>query len=320
MAEGIFEQIEDRVLAGAFRGLDLTIDFALAKARHYVPVRAIFRRTRMSGKARLGTASAALSADLSPAQVLTAYRRRPLNTARQFERFSQSQPPTHQITVQRIPLGQFRRLHQEDMLHQAFGLLQPGGHEATKGRSSIQRVFRGHANSEIPVARVGDVTIAGDLRLVQGGRLKPVPYLKSTHGVVKVKPPPRSGYEQFSVAEQRIYGGKNHSALLTSKGAYEVKSGRANYTRSGETRVGGRLKASLRSEKPTLSYRSGVHWGYVIAGGGNYPDGTSVTFVARMQEYGSRHNRPHPFLRPALYEARGVLRANVLSSIVRGGS
>ena len=89
--------------------------------------------------------------------------------------------------------------------------------------------------------------------------------------------------------------------LLTARGRYEVKTGRANeLNASGQVQAGGRLRASIKHEGP---YHDGnIVYGYVSAAAYDPGAKTLHNYAADM-EYGSRHNKPHPFLRPALWES-----------------
>lgn len=91
--------------------------------------------------------------------------------------------------------------------------------------------------------------------------------------------------------------------LLTSRGRYEVKSGRGvfrNLSDAGEAStvtVGGRLKASIGAEGVRKTDR-----------------GMEVRVSARVRyakfvEFPTTHNAAQPFLLPALHGARGRLRA-----------
>lgn len=82
---------------------------------------------------------------------------------------------------------------------------------------------------------------------------------------------------------------------LTRQGASEVRSGRARYhsvREGGEATIGGRLRGEIRvvSAKRVGSMATAE----VI----------SPTKYAKYMEFGTRHNRAHPFLRPALEESR----------------
>ncbi len=110
------------------------------------------------------------------------------------------------------------------------------------------------------------------------------------------------------VDASRIRGGGFQSAtlhpLLTSRGRYEVASGRAIHREvlaSGavQVQIGGRLKASIGSE------------GVITQG-----DQTTVKVSARVRyakfvEFPTTHNASQPFLLPALHDNRAKLRSTL---------
>ena len=259
----IVQVIEER----AIQGLNATLEYTLGRAQHHAPVRQIFRHDRRGNS----------------------FKGRQIRTAKQFEAFRSSNPRTRQLTrPSRIPLAQIRRLYQADVLDSGLALLQRG------------RRIRGNAGSEMSVIRVGRVTIAGDLRQVQGGRLVPVAFLKQTRGgKISLLPPPEARGTQTSAGE----------FALSGRGRYEVKTGRATFRRAGTDRIGGSLKHSIHKIGASLTSRSrGKIWGYVRAGNEDVD-------YARHQEFGNIHNRAHPFMRPALYESRGPFRENVVRAL-----
>lgn len=90
--------------------------------------------------------------------------------------------------------------------------------------------------------------------------------------------------------------------LLTSRGRYEVRSGRAIHREvadSGATKVqiGGRLKASIGNE------------GVMNQGEGVVAHVSARVRYAKFVEFPTTHNAAQPFLLPALHGARGRLRS-----------
>lgn len=85
------------------------------------------------------------------------------------------------------------------------------------------------------------------------------------------------------------------TASLTARGRYELKSGRA-VTPEGE--LGGTLRDSIHPEGPFVT--RGEVYGFVSAAAFN-EQGFNY---ALAQEIGTGHNRPQPYLRPALRELR----------------
>lgn len=90
--------------------------------------------------------------------------------------------------------------------------------------------------------------------------------------------------------------------LLSSRGRYEVRSGRAIHREvsagGGVTHVqiGGRLKASIGNE------------GVVVSGNGARARVSARVRYAKYVEFPTTHNAAQPFLLPALHGARGRLR------------
>jgi len=85
------------------------------------------------------------------------------------------------------------------------------------------------------------------------------------------------------------------SSALTARGRYEVKTGRAL---NDEGEIGGKLRDSIHSEGPFVT--RGEVYGFVSAAAFN----DSGFNYAYAQEIGTGHNRPQPFLRPALRELK----------------
>jgi hypothetical protein len=177
----------------------------------------------------------------------------------------------------------------------------------------------GHPNSSIPVFTKGKVQLVGDFRQYAN-----VP--KKRGELVKVQAfAGARGQDLGEIAPQSARG------ALTVAGRYEVRSGRAlygtpgrlgpmmrnldygGYEREATGRIGGRLKAELFIDP--AKYDAGHVWAYVVS-----PTKDPVTGYPypRAQEFGSSHNKPHPFLRPALYESQKTLVANVQRSVKAG--
>lgn len=90
---------------------------------------------------------------------------------------------------------------------------------------------------------------------------------------------------------------------LSARGAYEVKTKRAMFSVNGQNQIGGRLRGEIYTTSPAVSgYRSEV---WVI----------SPTPYAKYQEFGTRHNAAHPFLRPAAAESRRSVVGRVASAV-----
>ena len=119
-------------------------------------------------------------------------------------------------------------------------------------------------------------------------------------------------------AEQasRKAGGPHLATALDRRGAYEVKLALASSSRHnprsarslswGHAYVGGRLRNSIRAIAPQST--GGYTEAWVVAGGDDAP-------YAKYQEFGTRHNAAHPFLRPALAETRGDVISRIATAI-----
>lgn len=173
--------------------------------------------------------------------------------------------------------------------------------------SSVSRL--GHPNALIPVFRTrkpGYTQLAsGDLRRTSGAELSPV----RTDIVF------RQG-SKLKAGKSIVAPGTN---LLTAHGRYEVKSGRANFLSSAgvgerpQMRVGGRLRGEIYIEPAT--YDGKEVWAYIVS-----PTKDPVTGYPynRAMEYGSLHNRAHPFMRPGLHESRDDLTREVGRNVKAG--
>ena len=92
---------------------------------------------------------------------------------------------------------------------------------------------------------------------------------------------------------------------LTSRGASDVRTGRANFGSGSEATVGGRLRGEIFATPAKMTGDRAEAW--VI----------SPTPYAKYMEFGTRHNRAHPFLRPALEESRQDIASAVRDSVAR---
>ena len=87
---------------------------------------------------------------------------------------------------------------------------------------------------------------------------------------------------------------------LTSRGRYELRSGRAAFTRpGGRATLGGRLRGEIHA---VPSESGGPVWVAKVV---------SPTPYAKYVEFGTRHARSQPYLRPALAQVRESFRARM---------
>lgn len=93
---------------------------------------------------------------------------------------------------------------------------------------------------------------------------------------------------------------------LTSRGRYELKSGRANFSSHGGTTLGGRLRGEIHVEP---ARGGGTSWVARVV---------SPTRYAKYVEFGTRHSRAQPYIRPALAQVRESFRARMQAAVRPG--
>lgn len=99
---------------------------------------------------------------------------------------------------------------------------------------------------------------------------------------------------------------KRAGRALTARGRYELRSGRAAYTDAkGVTTLGGRLRKEIRTEGPTRD-------GTLITA-----QVISPTYYAKYQEFGTRHHRASPYMRPAMLKLVTSYRREIVKAINR---
>jgi hypothetical protein len=109
---------------------------------------------------------------------------------------------------------------------------------------------------------------------------------------------------QYDVEMSRRKAGyAPQKTMLSRRGAYEVRSGRANAATWEHLKVGGRLRGEIYATDPSVSGDHAEAW--VI----------SPTSYGKFQEFGSRHNAAHPYLRPAAEESRSEVAAMVAEAV-----
>lgn len=290
-----WEATKQEILQRAEVGLVAAGEHALARARHHAPVRAIFKRDRR-GKAFTGKGPISTKAAYSKFLVSKARSRR-VDIGR-FVTTGQKdvtvKTATGKVEQRKISVG-------GDYESASFAAKQRTNSVITKGRrigDATGTSFSGHANSFAPVLRKNGYRITGDFR-----RVGPVA------DVIRQ----RKGQASRPLREESLtmHGRGNmienfRVRALSSRGRYEVK--RATTKGMGNSglfrgRVGGRLRGELHLKPP--QWRGDTLWVYV----------ESPTEYGPYQEFGTTRNRAQPFLRPALYESRGILRSKVRSAI-----
>lgn len=300
-----FARVKAHIEQQALAGLRVATEHALARAQHHAPVRAIFKRDRRG---------AAIP-----------QRWKTIRTKERYQAFLRSKSRSRTVDVARFA-GSSRR-QQTTVL--SSGRVYRGpidvegldiarmGQKAQSGRGvrlSGRRFggegsrFAGHANTLIPVLRGNDYRVTADFRRFGAMRSDIV---RQRTGQAS-RPLRAESFERRGLPHP---GEAFRASKLTSRGRYEVRTARVarhGRTTKGEIftspplfgrRVGGRLRGELRIRGPEK--HSGSWWMYV----------ESPTPYAPYQEFGTRRHRAQPFLRPALYESRNVLRFEVSKAV-----
>jgi HK97 gp10 family phage protein len=177
-----------------------------------------------------------------------------------------------------------------------------------KEKAPIRKVFRG-GRRIIRFKSVEEVEADKKLRASLGlgpervapqGQQRPG---RSRYARVTIRPDLKN--TPFRPLERRLTKGGHHLAIrvlearLSRRGRFELASGRAAH----KGYLGGRLRDELFTEPAR------VEGSLAIA------EVISPTPYAKYQEFGTRHNPAHPFLRPALAEGRGAFRRNIARAI-----
>lgn len=97
------------------------------------------------------------------------------------------------------------------------------------------------------------------------------------------------------------------SVPLTSRGRYELRSGRAVFRSASGSTLGGRLRGEIHT---VHAESGGTRWVARVV---------SPTPYAKYVEFGTRHNRAQPYLRPALEQVRESFRARCRAAVARIG-
>jgi len=188
-----------------------------------------------------------------------------------------------------------------------------------KARAPVRNIF-GVQKESVPNKYIGNVEA---LREARGGQIG------ADEMMVKVKAPTplKAGGFRSSLRRDAIHrreamaerhlteykAGIEGKPALSRRGASEVKTKRALYVGTRKVRsgigasIGGRLRGDIQAMSPTVSGRTAEVW--VI----------SPTEYAKHQEYGTRHNRAHPFLRPSTEESRDEV-VGLIADAVREAS
>lgn len=169
--------------------------------------------------------------------------------------------------------------------------------ELAKDRAPVRKVFRGS---------VGRAGLQTDTEAKAEAHLRKQVGLAA--GPVRTQRSPGSKVHSV-MAYRALSRGKLifAPAPLTTRGRYELRSGRSVFRSSGgKTTLGGRLKGEIHA---IPAEGEGPRWVARVV---------SPTPYAKYVEFGTRHNRAQPYLRPTLEQVRESFRARCVAAVQIG--
>jgi HK97 gp10 family phage protein len=165
-------------------------------------------------------------------------------------------------------------------------------------KAPVRKVFKGGAGRASPQSGV-EVKAEAAMRRKMGLAAGPVRTQRTAasavHSTMSLRQLARPG--QLA----------NAGPTLTARGRYELKAGRANFKSAGGATLGGRLRGEIHV---VPAEGGGTRWTARVV---------SPTGYAKYVEFGTRHARAQPYLRPALAQVRESFRER-MAAAVRGRS
>lgn len=180
-------------------------------------------------------------------------------------------------------------------------------------RAPVRKVFRGgrgRATLQSSEEVAAEAAVRSSLGLAPGAvRTQRTPAAR-VHGFgprrLLVKPTFDPRVRRFRGSSGRFTPPATNRLLfntpLTSRGRFELRSGRANVFSNGQATLGGRLRNEITSEPATGEV---IFVGRVI----------SPTPYAKYVEFGTRHARAQPYLRPAVASQRNAFRERLTRAL-----
>lgn len=305
------EEVAAEVLLRAIQGLRRSAEFCLGRAKYHAPVRAIFHRTRRGRPFPKGR-------DVSG---MKTKGWRYIRSQGQYDRFMASKERRFGMNLPveggHIKSEQSGGTYSSEYYRQDRSVSIAGQRQAPRkekgtpprptisGYTSRSRAaiggmgtqFSGHANTLFPVFRqAGGRRVTGDFR-----RVAPLDQVFQQRGSKRKTGlfPSLASQAGTPSASMRAEAISGRASMLSAAGKRELKSRRALW----KGKIGGRLRDEIYVSEPRK--RGKFIW----------MDVTSPTEYAIHQEFGTTHHRPAPFLRPALYESREVLRREIRDAI-----
>jgi HK97 gp10 family phage protein len=191
-----------------------------------------------------------------------------------------------------------------------------------KSLAPVRRLFAdgGYNIRFKTMSEIGEARGPRDIAFKFGGPPTVVsPEDPSTARTIHGKRPPVHWRERRLAAAQRLLaeydqemsrrkmGFEPRATFLTRRGASEVRSKRSNFSTFQHLNVGGRLRGEIHATPATMAGNRAEAW--VI----------SPTPYAKYQEFGTRHNAAHPFLRPAAAESRAEIVSRIAAAVSEAG-
>lgn len=187
--------------------------------------------------------------------------------------------------------------------------------EDARGRAPVRKIFKGstgRATLQSTEEAAAEVAVRSRLGLAQGPvRTQRTPAARvHRFGPRRLlqKPAFDPRVSRFRGAGGQLVASAGQSNRLvfdtptTSRGRYEIRTGRANITIGGQTFVGGRLRREITSTP--------AEGGAILTARVSSP-----TPYAKYVEFGTRHNRAQPYLRPAIAAQREAFRSRLKRAI-----
>jgi hypothetical protein len=285
------------VLQAAYGGLRRAAEFCLGRARYHAPVRAVFKRTRRGPEIPRGTNVKGYEKSgwryirsESQYQAFIRSKERRIGMARGANEDTQMALEE----LRRVQMGGTMPRRGERLSEKMRSGAGVTGRGANRLGGTLGARFTGHNNTLFPVFRTASGTkTTGDFRRWGG----PQEVIRQRRG------------EQSRLIGDRFKEGSEvpkWEHRLSSRGRREFadKSGPGGLPRAlYHGRIGGRLRGELHVSGPEID--NGTVWIYV----------GSPTEYSIHQEFGTTRHRAQPFLRPALYESRNILRTEVRKAI-----
>jgi len=169
--------------------------------------------------------------------------------------------------------------------------------EIAQEKAPVRKVFKGGvgaASVQSKIEAVAEAQLRRDIGLGPGPVRTQRTAASSVHSTMR--------YRELATAGELRSG----APPLTSRGRNELRSGRANFTGPGGTTLGGRLRGEIHM---VPAEGSGPRWVAKVV---------SPTRYAKYVEFGTRHSRAQPYMRPALAQVRESFRGRMRAAAQLG--